>query len=264
MTFEVRNGSFGYGLGKDILKDVTFSVSDGEVLAILGPNGVGKTTLLKCMMGLQRWRRGGTYLDGENLKNIPAKQLWRRIAYVPQAKNTVFGYTALEMVLLGRSAHIGVIRQPSAKDYAIAREAMAAVGITHLEGKLCSRISGGELQMVLIARAIATRPRLLVLDEPESNLDFKNQLVILETMRQLASSEGIACIFNTHYPAHALKTAHKSLLLGPGGETSFGLTGDIITCLNMRGAFHVNVHISDLCIDGQNCSSVIPLSIASS
>ncbi len=261
MIFEVRNGSFGYNFRAEILKNIYFSINDGDVLAILGPNGVGKTTLLKCMMGLLKWDRGGSYMDGENIADADYRRLWQKIAYVPQAKSSVFAYTVEEMILLGRSAHIGMVSQPAKEDYEKAEIAMEIVGIKHLRKKDCNRISGGELQMVLIARALTVEPSVLVLDEPESNLDFKNQLIILDTIKELADKKGIASIFNTHYPAHALKISNKSLILNKQGSSIFGETQAVVNCDNMRDSFSVNVHISTLQISDKRHKLVIPLNI---
>ncbi|MBR3772392.1 MAG: ABC transporter ATP-binding protein, partial [Clostridium sp.] len=152
MTFEVKHGCFGYNQ-KMILNDISFCIERGEVLSILGSNGVGKTTLLKCMMGFLHWNTGDTLIDGISIKDIKQKDLWKKIAYVPQAKGSAFGYTALDMVILGRSAHIGTFHQPKKEDVDIALQAMKDVGILYLKDKLCTQMSGGELQMVLIARA---------------------------------------------------------------------------------------------------------------
>ncbi len=261
MIFEVRGGGFRYAKGRDILKNIQFSIGKGDVLSILGPNGVGKTTLLKCMMGLLKWNSGGSYIDGEDIARMSHRRLWQKIAYVPQAKSSVFAYTTEEMVLLGRSAHIGIISQPSIEDHEKVKAAMDAVGISYLRGKACNRISGGELQMVLIARALTTEPAMLVLDEPESNLDFKNQLIILEIIKEIAKTRGISSIFNTHYPAHALKISNKSLILNKQGQSIFGDTKEVVNCENMRDSFSVNVHISEVQICNERHSLVIPLGI---
>lgn len=236
MKFEVINGSFGYGSAA-ILHDVSFSLEGNQVLAVLGPNGVGKTTLLKCMMGLLKWNRGETRIDGLAMDTMSHSRIWKRIAYVPQSKGISLSYTALEMVLMGRSARLGLFAQPSREDMAIAEKAMEEVGITFLKDKQCSRMSGGELQMVLIARALCTQPEMLILDEPESNLDFKNQLVILDIVKQLSRERGIAAIINTHYPAHALKIADRALILKRDGSSFYGEAGATITEENMKKAF---------------------------
>jgi iron complex transport system ATP-binding protein len=247
-----------------VLKDISFSVAPGQVVAILGPNGVGKTTLLRCMMGLLKWNDGTSCIDGTPISQIHYRDIWKKIAYVPQAKNSVFSFSTKEMVVMGRNAHIGVFRQPKDEDYEYARQAMEEVGITHLQEKSCNEMSGGELQMVLIARALAARPLMLVLDEPESNLDFKNQLIILETIERLARERRISCVFNTHYPAHALKTASHALLLTKDGDSLFGPAQDVVNEENMRRAFDVNVHINEVKIDRKSYISVLALSVANS
>ncbi|AEE16655.1 ABC transporter ATP-binding protein [Treponema brennaborense] len=261
MTFEVRNGCFGYGRTQ-ILSDINFSVDGGEILAVLGANGAGKTTLLKCLLGLLKWRSGNTFVDGRNIGALKAAELWRYVAYVPQAKQSVFGYSALDMVLLGRSSRVGTFSQPKSSDLAAAEQALNDTGITHLKDRQCSRMSGGELQMVLIARALCAEPRLLVLDEPESNLDFKNQLVILETVKKLSRERHISAIINTHYPNHALQLADKALLLDKAGSACFGRAAEIISESNMKNVFGVRVHISEFAYQGTDFKTVTPLCIA--
>lgn len=258
MKFEVVNGNFGYGSAQ-VLHRISFSLEGNELMAVLGPNGVGKTTLLKCMMGLLKWKSGESRIDGTAIPRLSHSEIWKRIAYVPQSKGVSLSYTAFEMVLMGRSARLGMFAQPSDADMAIAREAMATVGVTFLENKQCSRMSGGELQMVLIARALCTQPEMLILDEPESNLDFKNQLVILDIMKQLSREKGIAAIINTHYPTHALKIADKALILNRDGTSFYGPAESTITEENMRKAFSVEVKIADYDYGGINYRNVIPI-----
>ena len=241
----IENGSFAYKSGPQILKDINIVVEPGEILAVLGPNGAGKTTLLRCMMDMLHWQSGRSLLDGEDIRNIPASRLWRRMAYVPQARSAAVSYTAFQTVLLGRSSRIGAFSAPSAEDMKIAEQVMERLGIAHLADKPCYAISGGELQMVLIARAMAAEPEILVLDEPESNLDFKNQLIVLDAMTALAA-EGVACIFNTHYPAHALQRAGKALMLSKDGRSIFGDTTGVVTEENIRHAFGVEALIGEV------------------
>ncbi len=258
MIFEVKNGTFGYK-NELILNDINFTVREGEVVSILGPNGVGKTTLLKCMMGLLKWKHGSSILDGKNIKDIKSKEFWQKIAYVPQAKGSAFGFSAIDMVTLGRSAHLGTFSQPKAEDREAARQAMEDMGILHLKDKLCTEMSGGELQMVLIARALTINPSMLVLDEPESNLDFRNQLIILETIRELSKKRGISAVVNTHYPEHALKISDHALILNRAGRNIFGKAEEIINEKNMRNAFSVQVYIDRFNFDGLEYKSVVPL-----
>jgi len=256
----IENGSFAYKGGPQILKDINVEVRAGEILAVLGPNGAGKTTLLRCMMDMLHWETGRSLLDGEDIRTMPANTLWRRMAYVPQARSAATSYTAFQTVLLGRSARIGAFSSPKDEDMEVAERVMKRLGIWELADKPCHAISGGELQMVLIARAMAAEPELLVLDEPESNLDFRNQLVVLDAMTSLAE-EGVACVFNTHYPAHALQRADRSLLLTKGGMNIYGPTKFVVSEDDIRSIFGVNAIIGDFDAVGSTVQSVVPVSI---
>ena len=260
-VLRIENGSFAYKGGPQILKDINVEVRAGEILAVLGPNGAGKTTLLRCMMDMLHWETGRSLLDGEDIRNMPASTLWRRMAYVPQARSAAASYTAFQTVLLGRSARIGAFSSPKEEDMKVAERVMKRLGIWELADKPCHAISGGELQMVLIARAMAAEPEILVLDEPESNLDFRNQLVVLDTMTSLAA-EGMACIFNTHSPAHALQRADKSLLLTKGGMSIYGPTKYVVSEDDIRSIFGVNAVIGDFEAEDSTVQSVIPVSIS--
>ena len=260
MIFEVKNGCFGYQKA-EILKNVSFHVSSGEVLAILGSNGVGKTTLLRCMMGLLPWKRGSSCIDGIDISQMKPSLLWQRISYVPQAKGSTYGYSALEMVLLGRSSHLSTLAQPGKEDVEIAVQAMEEVGILCMKDKICNKMSGGELQMVLIARALAAQPEMLVLDEPESNLDFKNQLIILDTVTRLAKEKNISAVINTHYPAHALRVSDQALILNRDGVNYYGGTKEVINETNMERSFGVQVAIHDFVNQGKWYNTVVPLGI---
>ena len=261
MKLEIVNGCFGYDALRPLLKDVNIAVEDGQIAAILGPNGIGKTTLLKCMTGLLRWNSGRSVLDGEDIAKMQIRSVWKKLAYVPQARSTSLLYTGEEMVLLGRSAHLGMLQQPKARDREAADRAFALLSIDHLRRKRCSQMSGGELQLLMIARALTAEAKLLVLDEPESGLDFKNQLVILELVRRLAREDGISCVFNTHYPAHALQIADKTLLLGRDGSSVFGSTGEIVTAERLRACFGVEVLIDAVPTPNGRYYSVIPVAV---
>lgn len=260
MKLEIKDASFGYRKDKLIFENINLSVTDGDVLAILGPNGAGKTTLLKCLMGLLTWRQGASFLNGVNIRTISAKNLWQQIAYVPQAKGVSSAFTVEEMVLLGRGSHLNFFSKPQAKDFELVDELLERLHITKLKGKHCNQLSGGELQMVLIARALASNAQILILDEPESNLDFKNQLIVLDTISSLAA-QGMICLFNTHYPAHALQRSNKAFILSKGGEYKFGSTRSLITEENIAKAFGVKAVIGQVETPGQMFTDVIPLSV---
>ena len=261
MSFEVKEGSFSYkNSSRPVLDGVSFRAEEGDLAAILGPNGAGKTTLLRCAMGFLRWSGGGSFLDEKDITSLSYGELWRSIAYVPQASGAAAPYTAFETVLLGRSSRFGFFSQPGAADIGIAEGVMERLGISKLRDKPCSEISGGEKQMVLIARALAAEPRVLILDEPESNLDFRNQLLIMETLSSLAAS-GMTCIFNTHYPAHAMRRANKALLLGADGKSLFGEVGEVVTEANIERAFGVKAVISEVETPVNITRDVIPVMV---
>lgn len=259
MILNVENGSFGYS-GETILNNINFSLEKGEVLSILGPNGAGKTTLLKCIAGLLKWKNGHTFLNGTDISAMHANELWRYMAYVPQAKSFACSSTVQEFILLGRSSRIDFFSRPSDTDISAADNVINRLGIEFLRNKKCNEISGGELQMVLIAKALASEPQILILDEPESNLDFKNQLLVLDTISSL-SSDGMSCIFNTHYPSHALRRADKAILLGRNSEILYGNTASVITEKNIEKAFGVKTVIGEVETEQNILKDIIPLSV---
>lgn len=261
MKLQVKNGTFHYPKQERIvLKDLSFSVESGEILSILGPNGAGKTTLLRCTMGLMNWCSGQTLVDGRPLREIPRRTLWQNVSYVPQARQALATYTVEEMVLLGRTSHLSPFALPNRDDLDKTAQVIARLHLESIQKRPCSELSGGEFQMVLIARALASEPKVLILDEPESNLDFKNQLLVLDAMSQLAA-EGMACLFNTHYPAHALRRASKALMLARDGSYQFGPTRDIVTEESIARVFGVQAVIGEVETPGNIYQDVVPVSV---
>lgn len=260
MKLEIQNGSFAYADGRTILRDISLCAESGDLIAVLGANGAGKTTLLRCLLGFLKWTQGDTLLDGKPLRQIPPRTRWQKIAYVPQAKHFTSASRVEDAILLGRNSHLGVFSQPKQEDYTVVSDLMCRLGIEKLRGKSCSQISGGELQMVLIARALAAKPQILILDEPESNLDFRNQLIVLKTMSELTKS-GMTCIFNTHYPDHALRHANKALMLRGDGTAIFGDTKKIVTQEQIRAAFGVETAIAEIPVQGDVLQSILPIAL---
>jgi iron complex transport system ATP-binding protein len=210
---KVENAAFYYDPQKVLFRNLSFVLNKNRTLAILGPNGVGKTSLLRCLMRFLRLKTGAIYVGGDDSRNIADSLFWRTVSYVPQAKSMVFGYTVLNVILMGRCPYIGTGRQPGKEDVHAAEEVMARLGLLHLAERSCNSLSGGELQMALIARALVKKPSLLIMDEPESNLDMRNQLKILDTVQVLRAEQNLTIILNTHFPTHALRVADKVLLL---------------------------------------------------
>ncbi|MGM9924378.1 MAG: ABC transporter ATP-binding protein [Bacillus sp. (in: firmicutes)] len=246
MKIEVKEGNYFYAKKKEKTSylyetDIHFSLDEGEIMAILGPNGAGKTTMLKCITGLLDWRKGETFIDGRPLKSLARKELWKRIGYVPQAHRMVFGFTIADLVIMGRAPYISTLAQPSIKDREAAMEALDTVGIKHLAEKSCNAVSGGELQLALIARTLVSNPEVLILDEPESHLDIQKQIVILQTLKRLANERGISCIINTHYPNHAFYLADRVLMTAKGKRVIYGDVREIMTESRMKEYFGIEL-----------------------
>ena len=269
MKIEVREGNFFYSKKKKEVKpfiyasDISFTLERGQIMAILGPNGAGKTTLLKCITGLNNWRKGETIIDDKPLSAIPQKELWKKIGYVPQAHKMVFGFSIEDLVVMGRAPYISSMSKPRKEDYEKAHQALAEVGIAHLASKSCNEVSGGELQLALIARTLVSNPEVLILDEPESHLDIQKQVVILETLKRLARNHNISCIINTHYPNHAFYLADQVLMIAKEKKAVIGAVQEVMTESRMKEYF--NIDLRKLIFDEEDLlfETMIPMALAS-
>ena len=241
---EVGALSFGFP-GRTIGRDVSFSLGAGEVLCVLGPNGGGKTTLFRTILGLLTRHGGSITLEGSALASLSRAEIARRVGYVPQGHSAYFAYTVREFVLMGRTAHLGVFASPAKKDFAVADQALESLGIAHLADKPVTEISGGERQLALVARALAQEPKLLVLDEPTANLDFGNQVRVLQRIGALAGS-GIAILFSSHDPDHAFLCARRALLLAEGRVLEIGTPREVIRADTLERMYGVSVKVIDL------------------
>lgn len=244
MKLAARALSFGYP-GKNIGHDVDLDLISGEVLCLLGPNGGGKTTLFKTLLGLLKKQGGEVSLDGEPLSSWSRRQLAQAVAYVPQASAGYFPYTVMDTVLMGRTARIGLFATPSQRDRAIAASALARVRLADFADAVFTRLSGGQRQLVLIARALAQEPKILVMDEPTASLDFGNQVLVLSHVRELAR-QGIGIILSTHDPDHAFACADRVALLHEGRLLACGPPQEVVTRENLQRLYKVDVEIVSL------------------
>jgi iron complex transport system ATP-binding protein len=242
MRLTVEHLAFGYP-GKAVGEGVSFAVEPGEVLCLLGPNGGGKTTLFKTVLRLLAPRAGAVRMDGESIADWTRPRLARTFGYVPQAQLTGFPFTVREVVLMGRTAHIGPFAVPSRRDRAAAEESLATLGIAHLGDREYTQISGGERQLCLIARALAQEPQVLVMDEPTASLDFGNQVRVLVQVETLAR-RGIAVIFSTHDPDQAFLCAQRVALLSQGRLVALGAPEAVITPERLGAIYGVSVEIA--------------------
>lgn len=240
MKLEIKNATCGYD-SKAVLRQVSLGVETSEILCLLGPNGAGKTTFLKTILGLLKLQAGEICLDGKNIGTWPRRKLAQVMGYIPQAHTPPFPFKVLDVVLMGRTAHIGPFSSPSEKDVEIARETLTALNIAYLADRPYTEISGGERQMVLIARALAQQPQILIMDEPTSNLDFGNQVKMLNQIKKLAD-KGLAIIMTSHFPDHAFICASKVALINQGA-VEVGPPEQMITEANLSSLYHVNTRI---------------------
>ena len=227
MSLTVENLSFAYGK-QPVLRGVTFTARAGELLAVLGPNGVGKTTLFKCVMGLERRYAGRITADGTDLAPLSPREQAHRVAAIPQVHPLSFRYSAFDMVLMGTSHSLSPFAVPGEKEREMARAAMARVHIEHLAERPFDQLSGGEQQLVFIARALAQQAKILLMDEPTSSLDYGNRLLVLGVARDLARF-GYTVLLSTHDPQHALWFADRSLALKDGRVLALGTPREVIT-----------------------------------
>lgn len=234
--------AFGYP-GRRVGDDVTLHLAAGEVLALLGPNGSGKTTLFRTLLGLLPRQGGRLLLDGADLDAWPREAVAQRVSYVPQAHGGFFPYTVREVVLMGRTAHLGLFAVPSRRDRELADEAIARMGLSALAEAAYTRISGGERQLTLIARALAQSATLMVMDEPTANLDFGNQLRVLERIRALAA-DGMGVLLSTHDPDQVFACAHRVALLRGGRLLACGSPGEVMTDARLRELYGIAVRVT--------------------
>jgi iron complex transport system ATP-binding protein len=239
MILQGRNLTIGYrdrvvGRGLDV------ALATGEVLALLGPNGGGKTTLLKTLLGLLNPIAGEIHLGDRALANYSIRERARFIAYVPQVHVSTFAFTVEAIVLMGRTAHGNLFSRPSAADRAAAAHALERFGISHLAERPYTMISGGERQLALLARALAQEPQFIVLDEPTASLDFGNQGKVMHEIRALAAS-GHGVLFTTHDPNHARRAADRVFLLRDGVRVGEGAAATLLNRAQLEKLYQAPV-----------------------
>lgn len=239
MDVKIDNLCFSYG-ERQVLKEVSFSAKAGEMIALLGPNGAGKSTLMRCMLGFLKDFSGHIRLDGRDIRTLSRAALSKEIAYIPQIAPAVFNYTVLDTVLMGVTGSIGALSTPGPVHEKRALETLESLGVGHLTQRGCEELSGGERQLVLLARALVQNARVLVMDEPTANLDFGNQNRVMECVSDL-SAQGYIVLFSTHDPNQALLYASRALTLWDGHILTDGPPERALTEDTLKTLYNIDV-----------------------
>lgn len=266
-TVQVINTSFSYG-NKNVFRSISFGIRPGEVFCVLGPNGCGKTTLLDCVLGILKPDTGSILVGNKDIRSIKPANLAEKIAYVPQNHEKSFPYTVKDIVVMGRAHKTSLFSSPAEGDRKIALEALDKVGISDLADVPYTKISGGQCQLAMIARALAQQPELIVMDEPTSHLDFKNELLVLETIASLVKNQRISVLMATHFPNHACyfetnRVPTTLVLMNNGIFQENGTPYKILNEKNILQTYQINSKILDFQMDEEtSIRQIVPLSIA--
>ena len=239
---EIKDAFFAYYAKDYIWENLNLTVGQGDSVCILGANGCGKTTLFNCIAGNFRLSSGSVQIAGKPIEDYSITDLARTIGIVYQEHSVSFPYTSLEVVRMGRTPYLGMFQTPGQADTDMAYAIMEEMGIAHLAERPYSRISGGQRQLVLIARALCQDPKAILFDEPTSHLDFKNQALVMKTLTNL-SKRGMTIIMTSHSPAHAWQVSSKTVLMGKGGIIAQGPPQEVMTAENLESTYGVKVKI---------------------
>lgn len=237
---------------RSVLKGVSFTAERARLTAVLGANGSGKTTLFRCITGLWRPQKGDIRFEGKSIGEYGHGERAKIIALVPQEHEPPFPYSVLEAVTMGRVAHVGLFSNPSRNDRRKAEEAVERVGIGHLRSRPYTKISGGERQLVLIARALAQESPVMLLDEPTSHLDFKNQVLVLKKIKEIATEKSVTALMTIHDPNLATLFSDSVVMINDGCVLSQGSPHEVINEHNLSGVYGIEV-----CVFAVNGSRVI-------
>jgi iron complex transport system ATP-binding protein len=243
-VLRLNNLSFGYTPKRLIFENISFVVQPGEVFCVIGPNGCGKTTLIDSILGINQPQQGTIEVGGTRLTQLKPREFAQNIAYVPQSHTKTFPYTVLDIVVMGRTAATRGFGAPDSNQRQRARESLDQVGLKGFEERLYTELSGGELQLVLIARALTQDARIMVLDEPTAHLDFRHELMVMEIITWLVKERGLTIIMATHFLNQAFYLENASVptrvaLMNEGRIEAIGPPSTVITSDNLKDVFKI-------------------------
>jgi len=243
MSIEIENLHFSYGM-HEVLKGYSLSADCGEIVYVLGANGVGKSTLFRCLLGHLKPTSGRMLINGKPVGRYSPQELAKLVAYIPQSCTPSFNYSVRQIAAMGRTAHLSLFESPSARDYEITDKALEKLGIENLAESGICEISGGERQLALIARALVQEAKILIMDEPTSNLDYGNQIRVQSLMRSLAH-EGMLILMSSHNPQYAIHFADKVSAIYNGVSIAFGDPREIIDASLLQKLYGLSAKVND-------------------
>jgi iron complex transport system ATP-binding protein len=260
---KVSNATFSYGK-EAVFQDVSLEIDRGQIFCLFGPNGCGKTTLLHCMLGMLNLSAGKITLEGRDVSSMKPQQIARLAAYIPQMHEKPFPYKVIDMVLMGRAAYTGMFSVPTAQDLKIAEEVLERVGISQFRDRPYTQLSGGETQLVLVARALAQQTPILIMDEPTAHLDFRNELAFLETVVKLVQDTGLTVVMATHFPNHAFYFEGRRInaglaLMNDRRIAVQGSPASVLTEENMASTFNIRSKVISYDSGGKQVRQIVPL-----
>lgn len=266
-VLKVENLSFDYGKTK-IFNQISFEVTTGGIFCLFGPNGCGKSTLIECLMGSLKPAKGEILLNNKSISQFKPADLAKYISYVPQSHTKNFPYKVMDIVIMGRAAYTGTFSAPSAEDRQIAEAAMDTLGLLHLKDKPYTQLSGGQTQLVMLARALTQETPIILMDEPTAHLDFRHELIILETIVKLMKEKNISIIMATHFPNHAFYFENSGVntevaLMNNHVFEIAGSPTEVLTEENMLRTFNIHSKlISSMTTNNRVVKGLIPIEAA--
>lgn len=240
----VNNLTYSYD-NETVLNNISFDIPSGCLVSLLGPNGVGKSTLFKCILGIFNPQNGQVYINNLNVQDLTPRKLAQNIAYIPQSHNNAFNYSVFDIVLMGTTAKLDGYKSPGKQEIQQVEEALKKLNIYELRNRGFSNISGGERQLALIARALVQQAKIIIMDEPTSNLDFGNRIRVMNTIKSL-THQGYTIILSTHEPDVAFMYSDRILCLLKGNLLAYGTPAEIITPDIISSLYNVDVDIVSL------------------
>lgn len=263
---ETRNIAFSYPKNK-VFDGIDMTIQRGQIFTLLGPNGCGKTTLIHCVLNFLKVRQGEIFISGQNIKKIKPSEMAKEIAFVPQTHKRVFPYTVQEVVLMGRAAYIPAYSSPKQEDIDIAWNALEMMGISHLANRPYPFLSGGESQLVILARAIAQQSKIIILDEPTAHLDSYNELMVMDKLAYLISETDLTIMMTTHFPNQVIYLMNQGIpvsgaLMKDGKFLTTGSGESIFTVENISKLYSIQCSLIDFTDEnGKNIKQLVPLGI---